>query len=292
MSDYYAGVNFTKKIHSDTYPYISSIAAPTSYNGKVIFITGASRGIGRAAALSYARSGAGGLALAARTSSALASLETEINSISPCTKTLKLVVDVTDAAAVDAAVKHLWTEFERLDVVINNAGFYEPMANISASSFDCWWKSMTVNLKGPYLITRACLPYLTQSQPGGQIVNVSSVGAHRLIKGISAYSTAKFALLRFTEFTQAEYNDKGVIAIAVHPGAVATEMGLQNPKSIHHKLAGDTISWLTRERREWLGGRYLSVTWDMEEVERRKAEIGKGAALKMRMVIDENFCNP
>ncbi|KAH9206911.1 hypothetical protein DL95DRAFT_314656, partial [Leptodontidium sp. 2 PMI_412] len=211
---------------------------------------------------------------------------------------LKLVVDVTDAAAVDAAVKHLWTEFERLDVVINNAGFYEPMANISASSFDCWWKSMTVNLKGPYLITRACLPYLTQSQPGGQIVNVSSVSAHRLIKGISAYSTAKFALLQFTEFTQAEYNDKGVIAIAVHPGAVATEMGLQNPKSIHHtlvdtlELAGDTISWLTRERREWLGGRYLSVTWDMEEVERRKVEIGKGAALKMRMVIDENFCNP
>ncbi|KAH9204840.1 hypothetical protein DL95DRAFT_471121 [Leptodontidium sp. 2 PMI_412] len=86
MSDYYAGVNFTKKIHSDTYPYISAIAVPTSYNGKVIFITGASRGIGRAAALSYARSGAGGLALAARTSSALASLETEINSISPCTK--------------------------------------------------------------------------------------------------------------------------------------------------------------------------------------------------------------
>jgi NAD(P)-dependent dehydrogenase (short-subunit alcohol dehydrogenase family) len=135
---------------------------------------------------------------------------------------------------VDAAVKRLWTEFERLDVVINNAGFYEPMANISASSVDCWWKSMTVNLKGPYLITRACLPYLTKSQPGGQIVNVSSVGAHRLFKGISAYSTAKFALLRFTEFTHAEYSEKGVIAMVVHPGAVATEMGLQNPKSIHH----------------------------------------------------------
>jgi hypothetical protein len=58
------------------------------------------------------------------------------------------------------------------------------------------------------------------------------------------------------------------------------------------ELAGDTISWLTRERREWLGGRYLSVNWDMEEVERRKAEIGKGAVLKMRMVIDENVCSP
>jgi hypothetical protein len=52
-------------------------------------------------------------------------------------------------------------------------------------------------------------------------------------------------------------------------------------------LAANTISWITRERREWLNGRYVSVNWDMQEVDSRKAEIGKGAILKMRMVIED-----
>lgn len=81
------------------------------------------------------------------------------------------------------------------------------------------------------------------------------------------------------------------MALCVHPGGVATELAKGMPEGMHAaltdsvELAGDTIVWLTAERREWLAGRYVSVTWDMQELEGKREEIERGDLLKVRMAV-------
>lgn len=110
-----------------------------------------------------------------------------------------------------------------------------------------------------------------------------------------------------------DHGDEGLLAYAVHPGMIGTEMGKRMPEHLHWllndstELAGDTIAFLTRERREWLRSRYISgmfsssmilrtemahtmlhpvtATWDMEELLGREAEIVEGDKLKVRMII-------
>jgi hypothetical protein len=88
-----------------------------------------------------------------------------------------------------------------------------------------------------------------------------------------------------------EYRDQGMVCFAIHPGGVKTELALNMPEAMHEvlqdepALPADTIVWLGKERRPWLGGRFVSVTWDMEELESKKDEIVKGDLLKFRMVL-------
>ena len=294
--------SFTKTTHTDTYPAIQT----ASHNGHSVLITGASRGIGLATAISFATAGASQIAIAARsnldaTESAILSAAQAANKTAP--RILKLTFDVTDESSVVDAVAHLADAFDgKLDVLVNNAGYIEEWQRVAVTDPVAWWRSWEINLKGVYLLTRACLPLLAASASAsastsdgvstGTVVNVSSIGAHMTAPGASGYQTAKFALLRFTEFVQAEYGDgeDGVVAIAVHPGGVATELGLTMPEAMHGflvdtpQLAGDTLAWLTAEKRDWLGGRYVSVNWDMDELESRKGEVVEGDKLKMRMV--------
>lgn len=113
-----------------------------------------------------------------------------------------------------------------------HSGYLETFTPIAESDPDEWWYTWTVNMRGPYLVTRSFLPLLLK---GGdkQIVNLSSIGAHEARKGASAYQTSKLAILRFTEFIMSEYGEKGVLAFAVHPAGVMTEMGARMPSYTH-----------------------------------------------------------
>ena len=131
------------------------------------------------------------------------------------------------------------------------------------------------------------------------IINVSSVGAHLVFPGLSDYQTAKLALLRFTEFTAAEHARDEVIAIAIHPGNVPTDIfgGPENidamPESLKvaivdtAELCGDSVVYMTKERHEWLSGRYVNVTWDMPELlsDVKQKMIVDGDMLKVRLVV-------
>lgn len=79
------------------------------------------------------------------------------------------------------------------------------------------------NIYGTYLMTRSFLPLLLQGS-GKTIINLTSIAAHFLVNGASAYSTGKLAMLRFCEFTNVEYGAQGILAYTVHPGGVATEL--------------------------------------------------------------------
>jgi NAD(P)-dependent dehydrogenase (short-subunit alcohol dehydrogenase family) len=112
------------------------------------------------------------------------------------------------------------------------------------------------------------------------------------MSGMSSYQMSKMALLRLGEFMQDEYADQGILCYAIHPGGVMTELSSGMPEAAHHllsdqpQLAADTVAWLVSERRDWLAGRYVSVTWDMEELLGMKDNIVKKDLLKVRMAVE------
>ena len=146
--------------------------------------------------------------------------------------------------------------FDHVDIVINNAGVLERFRPIADSDPDEWWRTWEVNVKGVYLMARSFLPLLLKSQEKTMIV-VSSVAATMTSPGGSAYQTSKLAVLRLNEFLMQEYGQQGLIAYGVHPGSVMTELSFQLPKHMQAvfidspDLAGDTLVFLTRERRKW-----------------------------------------
>ncbi|KAI9713751.1 MAG: hypothetical protein M1812_006589 [Candelaria pacifica] len=286
-------MGFTPTSHNDTYPAIDS-ATKSHHKGTRVFITGASRGIGPVIAASFAKAGAESIAIGAR--SDLSSVEHTIIEAATAAghkapNVLKLALDITDQKSVDEAAKEVEKRFGSLDILINNAGYLENWKPIAESDPEDWWKAWTMNVQGTYLVTRAFLPLLLKGGPNKQLVNLTSGGAHVVMPGASGYQTTKLALIRFTEFIDAEYGDKGVLTYSVHPGGVATEMGLSMPKDKHYllkdqpELAGDTIAYLTQERRPWLAGRYISCQWDMPEFLSKKDKIVEGNLLKVRMAV-------
>lgn len=207
-------------------------------------------------------------------------------------KVISIKLDVTDVSSTEEAAKTIKKEFGGLDFLFNNAGYLETFRKIGESDPEEWWKTQEVNIKGPYLVARAFIPVLLETKDGDKtIINTSSIGAHVVMSGASSYQTTKLALLRLGEFIQEEYADQGILCYGIHPGGVMTELASNMPKESHHvlcdqpQLAADTVVWLVAEKRDWLAGRYVSVTWDMKEFLDKKDEIVKGDLLKVRMAV-------
>ncbi|KGO67388.1 Short-chain dehydrogenase/reductase SDR [Penicillium expansum] len=286
-----AGFTWISKIHNDTYPTIT--ATRCKQHGRAVFVTGASKGIGRAIAIAFAQAGASSIALGARSS--LDAVETAVLEAAksaghPPPQILKLALDVSDEQSVSDAAAEVKRAFSSLDILVNNAGRVEKWVPLAETDPKSWWSTWEVNVKGTYLVTRAMLPLLLL---GGEktIINMNSIGAHLTRPGASAYQTGKLAILRLTQFTSVEYAAQGVLAFAIHPGAVDTELASRLPEDTKAKLVdspelcADTIVWLTQEKQLWLAGRYLSATWDVAELMARKEEIVQGDKLKVKLVL-------
>jgi NAD(P)-dependent dehydrogenase (short-subunit alcohol dehydrogenase family) len=239
------GLNFTKILHSDTYPTINP-TTKSNHSGHAVFITGASSGIGLATALSYAKAGASHIGLASLDTFPSGIVETlrdvakSGNHPEPNINILQL--NVLDQESIDMAASGIATAFKKLDILINCAGFMPPAAAISSSDDEEYWRTFEVNLRGTYRVTKAFLPLLLQNSGGLKIViNFSSVAAHNLRTDYSAYGISKYAILRFTEFLMAENAEAGLVAYCVHPGAILTKLAERMPanvlasKSYHEK---------------------------------------------------------
>lgn len=261
-----------------------------------MFITGASKGIGREIALSFAKAGAANIAVAAR--SDFGNIRDEIQQAAKSAsqsvpKVLVLKLDVTDAQSVEDAASEFAKYCGHLDILVNNAGIVEsPFRPIGKSDQEEWWTTMNVNVRGPYLVTRALLPVLLLGDTK-IIINVGSVAQNYITPGASAYGISKLAVARLTEFLDAEYGPSGIIALNLHPGAILTNLGRRLPEEMAkaglmtetEPLPADTVVWLTQNRRKWLSGRYISATWDMEELVKKEDEIVQGDLLKVRMLV-------
>ncbi|MCU0907202.1 MAG: SDR family oxidoreductase [Rhodobacteraceae bacterium] len=185
--------------------------------GRAVLITGASRGIGEAAARAFAAAGAR-VALASRDRARMSALARDMGP-----GTLVLPCDVADAKQVADAVAATIRAFGRLDVLVNNAGLVDPIAPLADADPAAWAQTIAVNLTGVFHGMHAALPAMLR-QGGGTILTVSSGAAHNPVEGWSAYCASKAGAAMLTRMAHHEYGLRGIRAIGLSPGTVATDM--------------------------------------------------------------------
>ncbi|MCX7302386.1 MAG: SDR family NAD(P)-dependent oxidoreductase [Rhodobacterales bacterium] len=183
----------------------------------VVIVTGASRGIGAAAAQAFAENGAR-VVLLARDSAAMRELATGIGP-----RAVAIPCDVTDFLQVQTAVDATLRHFGRIDVMVNNAGVMGPMEPMATADPSDWDQTIDINLKGVFYCIRAVLPPML-GRGGGTIISVSSGAAFRPTFGWSAYCASKAGAAMLTQNLHLEYAAQGIRCFGLSPGTVATDM--------------------------------------------------------------------
>jgi NAD(P)-dependent dehydrogenase (short-subunit alcohol dehydrogenase family) len=183
-----------------------------SLNGKVALVTGASRGLGEGVARAQAGPGARGMLLA-RDGDLAGKVAREIGE-----KAMARACDVSDYAAVEHAVADTRQRLGGLDILINNAGVIEPIAEIASSDPAAWVRNVQINLIGAYNGVRAAIDGLPKN---GTVINVSSGAAYRPLEGWSSYCAAKAGLAMLTRSLALE---TGLRVFGFSPGTIDTDM--------------------------------------------------------------------
>jgi 3-oxoacyl-[acyl-carrier protein] reductase len=218
------------------------MAIEIDLSGRVAFVTGASRGLGRADALTLARAGAdvvvadllvesqlseetdeyGALATVARQQGLVHTEETveEIRSLGR--RALAVRCDVTKRGEVDAAVARAMEELGSVDILVNNAGTLDHVGQFHNQAVELWERDLSVNLTGAFNCAQAVWPHMRERQ-WGRIVNMSSVAGTLGGFGQASYSTTKAGLLGLTKTLAMEGARHGITCNAIVPGVIGTE---------------------------------------------------------------------
>jgi NADP-dependent 3-hydroxy acid dehydrogenase YdfG len=187
--------------------------------GKVVVITGASSGLGEAAARLLSAQGAT-VVLGARRSDRLQSLADELSGSGG--KALAVATDVTHRNQVKRLVDTAAQKFGRVDVMINNAGIM-PRAPLERLTIDDWDRTIDVNIKGVLYGIAAALPHMKQ-QKSGHMIFVSSVAGHKIGPDFAVYAATKHAVRALAEGFRQEVKPHNIRTTIISPGAVATEL--------------------------------------------------------------------
>jgi len=208
-------------------------------NRKTIIITGASRGLGAAAARLSAEQGKN-VVLNARSVDNLAEVVQQITQAGG--QALAVAGDVSLPTVCQRIVAKTVERFGGIDVLVNNAGIIDPIMPLAKSDPIAWQQNFAINVFGPLMLTQAALPYLRASK--GCVINVSSGAAIAAIAGWSAYCAAKGALNQFNRSLAVE--EPAITAIALRPGIIDTDMQAQirrdgatgMPNQVHQRFVG------------------------------------------------------
>ncbi|UQW97393.1 3-ketoacyl-ACP reductase [Rummeliibacillus sp. G93] len=192
-----------------------------SLKGKIAFITGGARGIGKATAIALAKEGVN-VGLLARTEETLKEAVKEIESTG--VKAAYAVADVANKQQVEEAVEALTNQLGQADILINSAGV-ATFASVLEMDPEEWKRIIDTNLMGTYYVTRAVLPQLIEKN-GGDIINISSTSGLGGAATSSAYSASKFAVIGFTESLAQEVRRNNIRVSALTPSTVATDLAL------------------------------------------------------------------
>jgi len=247
-------------------------------SGQVAVVTGASRGIGRAIAVEFARAGAD-VVVAARSSEKAPSklpgtIEDTAREVEAAgRRAVAIPMDVTDEAQVQAMAQRALEEFGRVDILVNNAGISFP-APFSQTSLKRWDLVMAVNLRGPVMCTQAFLPRMLE-QGGGRIINISSYLAEVLMPGMMSYSVSKIALEKLTQALAAELQPKSIAvnALRIEVNIVTEGWQYLNPNI-------DYSNWekpeAASEATLWLATRDPSYTGQVVTIDEARQQMAAG----------------
>jgi len=204
------------------------------FKNKVVFITGASSGIGRSLAIEFAREGAH-IAAVARDAGRLTALSGQLRNLGA--DTLALPCDITQREGLKAAVDGAASHFGRLDVLVNNAGrgLYAPLATVPFEDFE---QVMNLNFWAPLWAIQSAMPHFERQQ-GGVIVNISSILGKVDFPWMGAYCATKHALNSISNSLRMELKEKHVEVLTVCPGRVQTQF---QPNAIKYKPVQNS-SW-------------------------------------------------
>jgi len=216
--------------------------------GKTAVVSGAGTGIGAGVALALASEGAK-IVLCSRRSAPLANVADKIKQAGG--ESIYVTADVSEVEDVKRVVDAARSHYGPIHILVNNAGIAGGGA-IHQHSIETWDRIMSVNLRGPFLMSRAVLP-LMRDQKEGHIVNISSESGLEYYPTNGAYGVSKHALNALGEYIQRENQELGIRVDTICPGMVVTEMsqnlpGLDQSKSLYPEDIADLLLWLVTRR--------------------------------------------
>ncbi len=195
----------------------------TLLESKVIFITGASSGIGQACAVEFAKHGAR-LILAARRKERLDALAANLSKEHKA-EVLTISLDVRDQKAVQKAIEGLPAEWANVDILLNNAGLSRGLEKIQEGVIQNWEEMIDTNIKGLLYVTRAVLPGMVQRN-SGHIVNIGSIAGHEVYPGGNVYNATKYAVRALNKAMRMDLFGSDIRVTSIDPGMAETEFSL------------------------------------------------------------------
>jgi NAD(P)-dependent dehydrogenase (short-subunit alcohol dehydrogenase family) len=243
------------------------------FANKVLLVTGATSGIGKATALRFAQAGAS-VAAVGRNEQALAELKKQFDDAGVESEAIS--ADLSEVGSTDSVIAKTVARFGGIDFLVNAAGHIST-GTIETTSLQAWDAMLDINLRAPFVLTQKALPSLIQRR--GNVVNVSSVTGLRSFPGVLAYCVSKAALDQLTRCAALELAAQGVRVNAVNPGVVVTEIHkrggqsdeqyaafLEHSKTTHPlgrvgqaQEVAELISFLASEKASWITGATYSI---------------------------------
>ncbi len=201
------------------------------FNGKVVFVTGSGRGIGKVIALSFAKLGAK-IALCDLNEDALKETVSEIEDLG--TEAIYTLTNVVSAEEVESMIDKVIDKWGGVDVLINNAGITKDGLLLRMKESD-WDAVLSVNLKGTFNVTKAALKYMFKKR-SGRIINIASVIGVMGNVGQANYAASKGGVIAFTKSVAKEAAPRGITANAIAPGFIKTKMTEVLSKDVKNRL--------------------------------------------------------
>lgn len=273
---------------------------------KVAIITGGSRGIGKAIAVSFVKEGAK-VVIASRTLREILATCGELQNMGGDIR--GFVTDISIGGEVDRLVQEAIVSFGTVDILVNCAGIQSPIGSFLDTNKDEWLQNILINLVGTTMCCRSVLPGMIKNKKG-KIINLSGGGATSPRSNFSAYACSKSAIVRFTETLAMEVKDYGIDVNAIAPGIVNTRMmeeiinagdsAGQEEVAIAVKvrreggsppeLAAELAVFLASINSDGLSGKLISAVWDKwKEFNKNIDEINASAIYTIRRVDGRNF---
>jgi NAD(P)-dependent dehydrogenase (short-subunit alcohol dehydrogenase family) len=254
--------------------------------GQTVLITGGGRGLGRAFAQALAKAGAS-VAITARTE---AELNETVGLIEEAGgRATAFTADVTDRSVMAQVLDEVESKLGPLDILVNNAAVITPLGYDWEVDLDDWWRTMEINVRGPYLCMQLVLPGM-MARRRGRIVNCTSGAAYGIHPYGTAYVTSKAALTQLTNLVAAGVKEYGISAFALAPAGstamikiLATSPNVPEQINAHFQEAlvdgGNTqesvqmLLFLLSGQADSLTGRHISHSDSIDELLRRTNEI-------------------